>query len=248
MRTSRGLRGAAAGLGVTAALVVLTAPQATAGGPTSVLLVSPESTESASLYYSDEEYAELESRLAPAASGRKAGEEPPGLDVARGSRQINVTWMAHDVMPWRFDRVYAPLSGKKKDADVWVHRSTEMESLNGAWHRAEEPQRVLSLFEELGLLGKASDRGGPGIAPQSQVAPEPAGSGTSGDGDAPLAAVGGSGPGGGSTDWWWAIPGAGVGAVAALLLRGPVAGRWAAVSAWRRRPDEPGPRQELRDL
>ncbi|MEU6826756.1 hypothetical protein ABZ921_39650 [Streptomyces atriruber] len=248
MRRARGLCGAATGLGLATALVVLTAPQAAAGGPTSVLLVSPESTESASLYCSDKEYAELESWLAPSSSGRKPGEEPPGLDVSRGSRQINVTWMAHDVLPWRVDRVYAPQSGKKKDADVWVHRSTDIESLNGDWHRAAEPGRLLSLFKELGLLGKASDRGSPGIAPQSQVTPELSGSGTGGDENRLLAVEGGGGPGGTGTDWWWAIPGAGVGALAALLLRGPVAGRWAAVSAWRRRPDEPGPRQELRDL
>ncbi|MFD6437062.1 hypothetical protein [Streptomyces venezuelae] len=248
MRMARGLRGAAVGLGVTAALVVLTAPRAAAGGPTSVLLVSPESTVTAALYYTDAEYAKLESWLEPSRAGKKGDEEPPGLAVGQDNRQINVTWMLHDVRAWRVDRVYAPEPGKKKDADVWVHRSTDIESLNGDWHRAKEPERLVSLFKELGLLGKASDRGSPGIAPQSQVSPEPSGSGTSGDGDAPLAAVGGSGPGGGGTDWWWAIPGAGVGAAAALLLRGPVAGRWAAVSAWRRRPDEPGPRQELRDL
>ncbi|MFI7317981.1 hypothetical protein [Streptomyces venezuelae] len=233
MRTARGLCEAAAGLGVAAALVVLTAPRAAAGGPTSVLLVSPESTAAAALYYTDAEYAELDRWLEPSASGKQRDEEPPGLGVGQDNRQINVTWMVHDVRAWRVDRVYAPEPGKEKSGDVWVHRATDIESSNGDWHRAKEPERLVSLFKELGLLGKASDKGAAGTAPHSRVSPD---------------AAGGGGPGDSGTDWWWAIPGAGAGAVTALLLRGRVTGRWAAVSAWRRRPHEPGPRQELRDL
>ncbi|MFK4067360.1 hypothetical protein [Streptomyces sp. NPDC029674] len=251
MRRTEGLCGAAAGLGVAAALVVLGAPPAVAGGPTSVLLVSPESTESAALYHSDGEYADLERWLAPRSSREKPDEEPPGPGVGIGSRQINVTWMAHDVSPWRVDQVYAPLPGEKegakKDPVVWVHRSTGAESLNGDWHRAKEPERLVSLFKELGLLGKASDRGSPGIAPGRETFPEPSASGKSGD-EQQAAAGGGPGSGSSGTDWWWSIPGAGAGAVAALLLRRPVTERWAAVAAWRRRPHEPGPRQELQDL
>lgn len=254
MRTTRGLCGAAAGLGVTAALMVAGAPQAVAGGPTSVLLVSPESTESASLYYTDGEYSDLESWLEPPTSGGKPSEDPPGLGVGVQSRQINVTWMVHDVTPWRVDRVYAPLSDKegdkrdggRKDMDVWVHRSTETESLTGDWHRAKEPERLVSLFKELGLMGKASDRGTSGIAPGSETVPEP--SAPEKSAGEQKAAAGGGGPGTTGSEWWWAIPGAGAGAVAALLLQRPVTERWAAAAAWRRRPHEPGPRQELRDL
>ncbi len=50
---------------------------------------------------------------------------------------------------------------------------------------------------------------------------------------------------GDDTDGWWAIPGAGAGAVLALALR-PFAARLP-LGRWRRRR-EPGPRQELRDV
>lgn len=240
-----GLCGSAAGLGTAAALVLLSAPQAVAGGPTSVLLVAPESTRSASLYYNDEKYDQLERWLEPAGSGTTQSETPPGLNIGDGSRQINITWMVHDVRPWRIDRVYPPLPAKK-GADVWVHRSTDTKSLNGDWYRAKDPERLASLFKKLGLMGKASDQGTSGVPPETGEYPPPAASEESADEQAGTAA--GGGPGSAGTDWWWAIPGAGAGAVAALLLRRPVAERWATAVAWRRRPKETGPRQELRDI
>ncbi|MEU6125287.1 hypothetical protein, partial [Streptomyces sp. NPDC047123] len=220
MRTARGWGGAAAGLGVTAALVALGAPEAAAGGPTSVLLVSPESTRSAALYYSDEEYGALERMLQPAGSaGQRGGEDPPGLGIGESTRQINVTWMVHDVQPWRVDRVYPPQPGKK-GKEVWVHRSTDPDSMNGDWYRAKDPRRLTSLFKELGLLGRASDRGTSGIAPDMGSKPAPTAAEETGTGGArrPAAAGGTGAPGSADPDWWWVIPGAGAGAVAALLL------------------------------
>ncbi|MEU7579513.1 hypothetical protein AB0B50_18115 [Streptomyces sp. NPDC041068] len=244
MRTARGLRGSAAGLGIATALLMLGAPQASAGGPTSVLLVSPESTKSASLYYNAEEYGQLERWMEPADGTKKRGENPPGLNIGDGSRQINITWMVHDVQPWRVDRAYPPMNGKGDD--VWVHRSTDIESLQGEWYRAKEPKHLISLFKELGLLGKASDEGSSGIAPRTETSPEPTASEENKDQQA--AATGGGGPSSDGTEWWWAIPGAGAGAAAALLLRGPVTEGWTAAKTWRRRPRETGPRQELRDI
>ena len=82
-------------LAVASALMLWGASSAAAGGPTSVLVVSPESRETAALYYSDEEYGELERLLgAPGAGDR---DQPPEADL-RAARQINVTWMAHDCL------------------------------------------------------------------------------------------------------------------------------------------------------
>ncbi|MFG1669753.1 hypothetical protein [Streptomyces sp. Y7] len=207
-----------------------------------MLLVSPESTETASLYYSDKEYGELERLLDTAGKGTRNKPPEAGLTAAR---QINVTWMAHDVSPWRLDRVYPVDDGK----DVWIHTAAHLDSTsNGTWHRADHPSELRDLLSKLGLMGKVSSEGGAAILPQEEEA-----SGTddgSQDSSAAAAATGskaeaspateGSSDG---TGWWWALPGAAAGAVLALALR-PFALRL----PLDRLRGEPGPRQELRDV
>lgn len=239
-----------------ALLVWGAAAPASAGGPTSVLLVSPESTETASLYYSDKEYEQLERLLGSAGQGTRNKPPEAALEAAR---QINVTWMVHDVSPWRLDRVYPVDDGK----DVWIHTASNLGSTtNGTWHRAHQPSRLRSLLSKLGLMGKASSEGGAAIFPSDEEA-----SGTdngaqdsSSPADETTSPASGSGSGSGSgpesesgsgaasassdgTDWWWALPGAAAGAVLALALR-PLALRL----PLDRLRGEPGPRQELRDV
>ncbi|MBG0853025.1 hypothetical protein I2W78_14495 [Streptomyces spinoverrucosus] len=243
----RELAGVAAALTAALALLTAVAPSASAGGPTSVLVTSPQSTEAEALYYSAEEYGKLQQLLDQPGAG--AVTKPPEADLTR-ARQINVTWLLHDVTPWRHDRVYA----SSEDQDVWIHTATNLpESLNGHWHRAERPTLLRALLKELGVMGPTSDQGYPGIYPQAEQSEEPA-AGTAGDTDTGAADEGTADEGaadsrttasaaGQGTDWWWAIPGVAAGAVLALVLR-PVAAR--IPSARLRR--EPGPRQELRDL
>ncbi|MGI3227982.1 hypothetical protein ACRJ4B_33470 [Streptomyces sp. GTA36] len=229
-------------------LVVMWAPTAAAGGPTSVLVVSPESGQSAALYNSKEEYGELQRLLGAPDSGTR--KEPPGLGVGSG-RQINVTWMLHDVSPWRVDRVY-PETPRTKD--VWIHTAANVpESMNGYWHRAGQPAAVRALLKKLGVLGESSPGEGAGAiypAPWettegAAAAPAPESGPTEQSGTATAAATPDDG-----TDWWWAIPGLATGAVLALGLR-PVVGRLPGVRELSRRRAsvrEAGPRQELRDV
>ncbi|MGW3413633.1 hypothetical protein [Streptomyces sp. NPDC000888] len=244
MRRIRELVAAPGALAMAVAVVLLSAPAATAGGPTSVLVVSPESEESAALYYSDKEYGELQSLLGE--PGRGTPEEPPGLGVGSG-RQINVTWLVHDVSPWRVDRVYPDTEG---GGAVWIHTATNVpKSMNGYWHKAGQPDEVRTLFKELGVLGKSTGEGSLADYPapwqmteDASASPAPAEqSGTT------AAATTGDG-----TDWWWAIPGAATGAVLALALRPLLPGVARRLSPARRREErekrEPGARQELIDL
>ncbi|MGW6025924.1 hypothetical protein [Streptomyces sp. NPDC055099] len=269
MRTARAVCGSVAGVAASLALVVAGAPQAVAGGSTSVLVVAPASGESAALYISDREYEELEAGLGylGADMGKGQREQPPGLAMGDGSRQINVTWMVHDVQPWRVDRAYPVAAGAKDDGDgkdtkdgrggrggkgadvVWIHTTTDVGSMKGVWHKAKDPARLTALFDKLGVLGPPTDRGNRAIGPGSDSTPPPTSASETGAGQA--AASGGTDvtPGDGGTDWWWAIPGAAAGAAGALLLRGPLAGRRPLLASLRgRRPHEGGPRQELRDL
>ncbi|MFC8200921.1 hypothetical protein ACFWBR_00750 [Streptomyces sp. NPDC060006] len=221
-------------------LVVSSATTATAGGPTSVLVVSPESGLSTALYTTSEEYRELERLLGQPGSG--TSEEPPGLGVG-SSQQINVTWMLHDVSPWRVDRVYPDTRGSKK---VWIHTAANApESMNGYWHTAKQPAAIRALLKRIGVLGEPSGKGAgvadptPAESEDASAAPAPASTEQS------RTAVAATTD---DTDWWWAIPGLVTGAVLGLGLR-PFVGRWPGVrrlSHWRER--ESGPRQELRDV
>ncbi|WP_405660275.1 hypothetical protein [Streptomyces sp. RK9] len=231
MRTARGLTGLAAAL----AVVLLCAPWAAAGGPTSVLLTSPESAETASLYREGKRYAELETLLGPTAKGER--EQPPGLSLG-ATRQINVTWLVHDVRPWRVDRVY-PEPSAAKDAAIWIHTSTDPRTMNGYWHRSPDPSALRSLLKDLGLMGRLSERDHAGIRP-SEAAPAVPESPAPARAAAPDAdGAGGRASGAGDdSGWHWAIPSAAAGAAAG-----------AAVMYRLRRRDhgEEPPRQELLD-
>ncbi|KOU62838.1 hypothetical protein ADK57_23925 [Streptomyces sp. MMG1533] len=228
------------------ALMLWGASSASAGGPTSVLVVSPQSTETASLYYSDEEYGELEQLLGAAATGLR--DKPPEASLM-ATRQINVTWMAHDVSPWRLERVFP-----RTDADeVWIHTTTNLsESVNGYWHQAQNPGQLRALLKDLGVMGETSGEGNSGIFPApletgetGADAESDAGTdaGTTETAAGAAVAPTAQAEAGDGTDWWWVLPGAAAGAVLALVLR-PFATRM----RWDRPRGEPGPRQELRDV
>ncbi|MGC3002468.1 hypothetical protein ACPF8X_29860 [Streptomyces sp. G35A] len=243
------MRRLTAGVGASAAAVILLvwgAAPAAAGGPTSVLVVSPESEETAALYYADEEYGELERLLGPPGTGTR--DKPPEAGLAPG-RLINVTWMVHDVTPWRVDRVFPADGG----GDVWIHTSAQLtEPAEGRWHRAEHPSELRKLLKGLGVMGGRSGAGSysgvypapweTGAAGSSGAAPPASGT----ERDTAAASEERTAPvrGDGGTDWWVAAVPAGVaGAALALVLR-PYVVRVPLI----RRRGEPGPRQELRDL
>ncbi|MFD9465163.1 hypothetical protein, partial [Streptomyces sp. NPDC060027] len=172
MRRVRELLTVVGALVVVLAVALSTAPSALAGGPTSVLVVSPQSAETAALYHSNEEYSAL-LRLLGGADSDSREVELPGLGAADG-QQLNVTWMAHDVSPWRVDRVYPDASWSK---DVWIHTTTDVTTMEGYWHKARQPAQVRALFRKLGVLGRAKPRGDGGIRPGPWQTPEGAGGG-----------------------------------------------------------------------
>ncbi|WP_229840398.1 hypothetical protein [Streptomyces brasiliensis] len=226
-------------LAVSLGLLLWGASAAVAGGPTSVLVTSPQSGEATALYYSEKEYGQLQRLLGPEGTGSR--DTPPELESTQ-ARQINVTWLAHDISPWRLDRIFPDGTGSRS---IWIHTAANVpETPNGYWHRAEHPDRLRALLGRLGVLGKAT--GGDGY---SGIFPAPWQSESPGDTAAEESATTRvsitTEPEGDGTDWWWAIPGAAAGAVLALVLR-PVAARVTPVR-WRRER-EPGPRQELRDV
>ncbi|MGA5126609.1 hypothetical protein ACPCAG_25315 [Streptomyces pseudogriseolus] len=238
----RRLTAAAAALTATLALIVWAASPASAGGPTSVLVVSPESQETASAYWSDTAYSELERLLGPVDKGTR--ERPPEA-VSASARQFNVTWLVHDVTPWRVDRVFMTDAGQ----DAWIHTAERFnESPNGLWHRAEDPTHLYKVLYSLGVMGeRTSAVPAPGIYPAPWET-EQAAPGEDRAADAAVSetrAVAATDDAG--TDWWWAAPGLAAGAVLALVLR-PYALRGAAAVRDRRNRGDDGPRQQLLDI
>ncbi|MFF3321468.1 hypothetical protein [Streptomyces sp. NPDC002889] len=240
------------------ALTWVFAPAAVAGGPTSVLITSPESEEAAGLYYSDGDYESLKALLGVNDDRRDTSGGPdsqPSLDRAAGMRQLNVTWMVHDVQPWRLDQVYV---GERPDQAIWIHTSMDTGTRQGTWHRAPAPRVLHELLAKLGVLGKAvHDIDESGLLPGSDQDQDA----TSADTDPkerttaeeqqPVTASGGDtdarAKAGAATGWWWAIPGLAAGAVVGLALR-PLAARLPRPPfGGRGKERESGPRRQLLD-
>ncbi|WP_203182086.1 hypothetical protein [Streptomyces pratensis] len=208
-----------------------------------MLITSPSSGEAAALSGSDARYGSLEALLGPGDEGQRS--RPSSLDGSAGARQINVAWMALDLQPARTDRVFPGAS----PGTVWIHTATEVpDTYRGHWHRASEPERLVALLEELGLMGRPSpEKAAPALFPEpweseslfgrkadpQPPAAEPASAAVPASSAAPET----SGRYALLSHWWWAIPGLVVGS--ALTL---------ATLRSRARIREPGSRrQELLD-
>ena len=125
-------------LALTAGLVALVGLSGTsyAGGPTSVLVTQP-GADAAALYYDDAAYDAL-AGLLPAEETRGKSLPPGG-----GGTDYNLTWMIHDVVPWRFDRVHvAP------DGTAWVSTTFEAGGAE-AWQPVDAGQDLAGLLEKI---------------------------------------------------------------------------------------------------
>ncbi|WP_274561504.1 hypothetical protein [Streptomyces spiramyceticus] len=222
----------AAVVGAVLTTTVLCASQAVAGGPTSVLVVSPESGRTSSLYYTASPYRELEKNLGPLRSGgvaeRPSELAPETLEEGGAWRQVTVTWLSHDVSVWRVNHVFLP----KSDGPIWVSTVTEDPSADGErWHEAEDPAQLRALLKKLGVLdGPSAARVSGSGSQESEEAAAPPEAASTGPGD--------------STGWWWSIPGLAAGVLigfggTVLVRRGDAA---------RRGTDPPGPRRQLIDM
>ncbi|MGW4199462.1 hypothetical protein [Streptomyces sp. NPDC004726] len=238
------------------ALGLVLAPGAMAGGPTSVLLVTPSTDKTASLHYSQKEYSTLLGLLE--SEQPKGRPQPPaGLELNDQPRQINVTWLIHDVTPWRLDRIYLSTN----PGVVWIHTAmpddvAKLHTTEGVWHRAKQPLQLAQLLDTLGLTPKRATADRSGVTPAAPTF-EPAQGQEQAAGpeqkpdqqDESLGTVAktASASSDAATNWWWAIPGLITGAVLALLLRPRVSRLPRPPFIKRGGPREPGPRQELLD-
>ncbi len=186
---------------------------AAAGGPTSALLSVPGEGKTTSLYYTDPEYDALAS-LVGIDSAAGTGQVDPsgqvdrtGLDHANGPG-VTVTWLIHDVTPWRVDHIYPEGNGAP-----WI--ATQIVGDDGrpiwdspvVWHQPESGAELMTLLDKLGMGEAAREADGfSGVAGAAVPPPaEPAS-------DEPTAAE----PSG-IAGTWWALGGLVVGVLATLL-------------------------------
>ena len=200
----------------TAWLLVLLMPPgpASAGGPTSALLSVPGAGRTASLYYTDAAYAQLSNLVGVEGA---TSEDTSGTDHAAGPG-VTVTWLIHDVEPWRVDRIY--LGG---DGGPWI-ATQEVLGETGSiweapvvWHQPTEGKALILLLDELGLAAAAGADSGGVSANDPQVPAAEPGSGvlTRAEPASPPASTDDASGFSGIDAWWWGLGGLVAGALLA---------------------------------
>ena len=157
-----------------AASLMLSVP-ASAGGPTSALLSVPGEGKTASLYYTDPEYVALADLVGIDSETGTGKVDQSGLGHDNGPG-VTVTWLIHDVTPWRVDHIY--LNG---EGAPWI--ATQVSGESGmtwdspvVWHQPASAAELVALLDKLGV-GEASREAGDfsGVAGAPLPAPaEPA--------------------------------------------------------------------------
>jgi hypothetical protein len=199
---------------------LLVAGPASAGGPTSALLVLPGTGSTASLYTGEADYEAL-ARLVGAfegdggASGRVDGS---GTSHEKGTG-VTVTWLIHDVQVWRVDRIYLGADG-----GPWISTQAVMGGGGSVWdspvvwHTAADGPALTALLDRLGLgpsavtagTAGAPDAAGAAGATARDAAPAQEAAGDRTAADRPTGAESSS------PAWAWGL--AGLAAGAALVL------------------------------
>jgi hypothetical protein len=185
---------------------------AAAGGPTSALLSVPGAGKTASLYYTDPEYDAL-ARLVGIDSDTGTGEVDRSGRSHDNGPGVTVTWLIHDVSPWRVDHIYPDGRGAPWIATQVVGAGGAISDSPVVWHQPESGAELMALLDDLGVgeAARAADdfsgvAGAPVPPPAEPAADEPAPAEKSG-----IAGV------------WWALGGLAAGVLATLLgirLRG----------------------------
>jgi hypothetical protein len=185
---------------------------AAAGGPTSALLSVPGEGRTASLYYTDPEYDALAGLVGIAGDTGTGEVDSSGGDHANGPG-ITVTWLIHDVSPWRVDRIYPQAKGAPWIA-TQVGQGESIWESPVVWHQPEHGTELMTLLDKLGLgdAARGADDftgvAGAAVPPQ----PEPADGAGPASTDEPAAA-----DPSGIAGIWWALAGLVAGVLVTLL-------------------------------
>lgn len=130
---------------------LLTVQPVSAGGPTSVLLVAPQSGRTASLYTTDADYDRLAQLVGAFGGNGVGGTTDPSKGGHAVGQTVTVTWLIHDVGVWRVDRIYPDAKG-----GPWI--STQADITAGdpwdgptVWHTSTDGDKLITLLDQLGV-------------------------------------------------------------------------------------------------
>jgi hypothetical protein len=176
--SSRRLRGRRSVLCLLVAILSLVswlagAQPASAGGPTSVLLASPENRQAAALYVTDAAYQGLARAVGP-----ELGSTTRPSAVPHDSDMVRLTWLIHDQQIWRIDRVYIAAGD-----GIWIETMLSVDGGDvlaqpGNWHRAADSAGLTTILRQTGVLstGAAQAAGREPVTSPSQAVEPPAAS------------------------------------------------------------------------
>jgi hypothetical protein len=122
------------------------------------MLSVPGSGATASLYYTDADYDRLAALIGVDGVGENGGAGAAGDRSGAGHENgsgVTVTWLIHDVMPWRVDRIYlsgpgAPWIASQVSTDGDVTWNSPV-----SWHQPSSGPELVALLDKLGV-GKAA--------------------------------------------------------------------------------------------
>jgi hypothetical protein len=142
-------------------------PSAYAGGPTSVLMVSPNQQQARAAYHSDSVYAALTASVGEGQTGPNA---PPAGLATGGGEDVRLTWLIHDMQVWRIDRIHLTSANGMWIETVIDHSGGgRMFEVPAHWHRPADEAALTAVLSEVGLLGDSGAAPGNAPAPQTEA-------------------------------------------------------------------------------
>ena len=166
-----------------------TANLAWAGGPTSVLMVSPTTGQAAALHTNNPRYQQLVEAVGAYDSPTGPTTPPAKVPADCFGCEIRLTWLIHDMSVWRIDRVFVTA-----DDGVWVGSVSNSEGgdlyeKTASWHRPHDAKALLTLLTSSGV-GWENDNATPTTPTDaSPTAPSPTGAASTGSAGTPLGLV-----------------------------------------------------------
>ena len=127
-----------------------------AGGPTSVMIVSPTTGQAAALHTSNARYQQLVEAVAAYDSPTGPTTPPSAVSADCFGCEIRLTWLIHDMSVWRVDRVYLTA-----DDGIWLGSVSNSEGGNlddqsVRWQRPHDSKTLLALLESSGVTAQDS--------------------------------------------------------------------------------------------
>jgi hypothetical protein len=137
---------------------VASAAPAQAGGPTSVLMVNPETGRANALYHTHSAYQRLADGVGAFGPDIGSTDRPSSISAAS---EIRLTWMIHDMSVWRIDRVHlTPHDGTWVETLLMMNQSGDIFDRPGRWHRAANQKVLLASLAAAGMIAGSKPAAG----------------------------------------------------------------------------------------